>query len=220
MPSYLPASDPDFDAWQANFMSYANSHLAQLGLMLGDLIVANTRQLTWNGAYAANVAARNAAQAATQNKDAARATLESAIRALTQRLQASAAVDDAERAALGITVPDRTPSPVPVPTTRPVVKIDTSQRLQHTIHFADETTPTSVRKPKGVAAVEIWTKTGGPPPADVSQLVFLATDTRSPYLTVYEGDHGGAAAHYMLRWINTKGQPGPWSETATATIGA
>ena len=27
-------------------------------------------------------------------------------------------------------------------------------------------------------------------------------------------------AHYMLRWLNTRGDKGPWSETASATIGA
>ena len=26
-------------------------------------------------------------------------------------------------------------------------------------------------------------------------------------------------AHYMLRWVSTNGDKGPWSETATATIG-
>ncbi|NUQ10425.1 MAG: hypothetical protein HUU24_15360, partial [Phycisphaerae bacterium] len=46
------------------------------------------------------------------------------------------------------------------------------------------------------------------------------TDTRTPYLATFDGADGGKPAHYMLRWINTKGQPGPWSETATATVGA
>ena len=159
------------------------------------------------------VAARNA-------KDAARGGLEGAIRPLVKRLQAGSAVDDAERAALNITVPDRTPSPVPVPTTRPGVKVDTSQRLQHTISFADETTPTSTRKPAGVSAAELWVKVDGPPPTDATQLSFLATDTRTPYLATFDGADGGKPAHYMLRWINTKGQPGPWSEPATATVGA
>jgi hypothetical protein len=27
-------------------------------------------------------------------------------------------------------------------------------------------------------------------------------------------------AHYALRWINTRSQPGPWSETVSATIPA
>ena len=28
-----------------------------------------------------------------------------------------------------------------------------------------------------------------------------------------------ASARYMLRWVNTKGEKGPWGETATATVG-
>lgn len=220
MPSYLPASDADFDAWRTNFLAYANSHRPQLGLTLGDLVGVNALASIWDALYAAHVAAKNAAQAATQNKDAARAGLEAAIRALVQRLQAGPDVDDTERAALRITVPDRVPSAVPVPTTRPVVRIDASQRLQHRLAFADEATPTRTRKPAGASAVEIWVKVDGPPPVDATEMAFLAADTRSPYLATYEGDQGGQPAHYLLRWINTRSQPGPWSETATATIGA
>ena len=38
--------------------------------------------------------------------------------------------------------------------------------------------------------------------------------------TDFDGADGGKQAHYMLRWVNTRGETGPWSETATATIGA
>jgi hypothetical protein len=51
-------------------------------------------------------------------------------------------------------------------------------------------------------------------------LDFLAVDTRTPYTAVYDGADGGKTAHYMLRWVNTNGEKGPWSETASATIGA
>ena len=44
-----------------------------------------------------------------------------------------------------------------------------------------------------------------------------ATPTRTGTLG---GADGGKTAHYMLRWENTRGEPGPWSETASATIGA
>jgi len=30
---------------------------------------------------------------------------------------------------------------------------------------------------------------------------------------------GGKNAHYLLRWVNSKGDKGPWSETASATVG-
>ncbi len=34
------------------------------------------------------------------------------------------------------------------------------------------------------------------------------------------GEDGGKTAHYMLRWVATTGEKGPWRETASATIGA
>ena len=59
-----------------------------------------------------------------------------------------------------------------------------------------------------------------PPPTGPSELSFLSVDTRTPYVADFPGEDGGKTAHYMLRWVATTGEKGPWSETATATIGA
>jgi hypothetical protein len=185
----------------------------------GDVVDLNNTAATWTSDYPAHTAAQTAAQGARQAKDAARAGLEGPIRALVRGLQASPDVDDAERAAMGIAVPDREGSPEGPPKTRPVVSVDTSQRLEHTIHFADEATPTRKAKPAGVMGAEIWVKVGDPPPKDESELRFLSVDTRTPYVAHYGGDEGGQTAHYMLRWVGTGGEKGPWSETASATIG-
>jgi hypothetical protein len=48
----------------------------------------------------------------------------------------------------------------------------------------------------------------------------VALDTRTPYTLDFAGADGGKNAHYLLRWVNPTGEKGPWSETATATIGA
>jgi hypothetical protein len=69
-------------------------------------------------------------------------------------------------------------------------------------------------------SAEIWVKVGDPAPTDPSQCVFLALDTRTPYTADYAGTDAGKVAHYMLRWVNTRGEKGPWSETVSATIGA
>jgi len=65
------------------------------------------------------------------------------------------------------------------------------QRLQHTIDFTDEGTPTRKAKPAGVMGAEIWVKIGPPPPVDPSELIFLAVDTRTPYTTDFDGADGG-----------------------------
>lgn len=49
---------------------------------------------------------------------------------------------------------------------------------------------------------------------------FLALDTKTPYLADWTGADTGKVAHYMLRWVNTRGEKGPWSETVSAPIGA
>jgi hypothetical protein len=97
--------------------------------------------------------------------------------------------------------------------------VDTSQRLRHTITFADETTPNTRAKPDGVRGCEIWSKVGDAP-ASLSELSFLALDTASPYVIDYQMSDAGKAAHYMLRWANPRGEQGPWSQTVTATIPA
>ena len=221
MPDYIPSADGEFDAWQSNFVTYATANAAALGLdPLVDIPPLAAAQGVWSTDYAANTAAQAAAQAARQAKVAARDSYESVIRPLVGVLQASADVDDGERAALGITVPDTKPTPVGPPTSRPVVTVDTAQRLQHTIAFGDELTPTSRAKPDGVRGAQIWVKIGDPPPVDPNELTFLATDTRTPYVANFDGADGNKVAHYMLRWESTRGETGPWSETASATIGA
>ena len=118
--------------------------MADLGLEAGDVVALNATAATWTTAYPAHTAAQTAAQAARQAKDGARDGLEGTIRPLVRRLQASPDVDDSERAAMGITVPDREGTPERPPIDRlktgatGAVSVDTSQRLQHTIAFKVE----------------------------------------------------------------------------------
>ncbi len=221
MPDYIPPPDGNFDAWQINFIAYATANAVALGLdPIVDIPPLTNAQTTWTTDYPAHTAAQAAAQSARQAKDGARSTLEGVIRPLVARLQASPDVDDIERQALGITVRDETPTPAAIPTTRPLVTVDTSQRLRHVIAFVDELTPTKRAKPAGVMGAEVWVKVGDPAPVDPGELTFLSLDTRSPYTADYAGEDANKIAHYMLRWVNTRGEKGPWSETASATIGA
>ena len=75
----------------------------------------------------------------------------------------------------------------------------------------------------GVSGAEIWIKilpVGQPPPTNPADLSFVALDTKTPYTLDFDGADGGKNAHYMLRWVNTTGEHGPWSDTVSVTIGA
>jgi len=224
MKDYIPRSDTGFQAWVGNFTAYASAHFADLGLTPLSMTGITTAQADFEAKLAANLTAQQAAQAARQAKDASRDTLESAIRQMVRRLQASSAVDDAERVALGITVSDPVRSLYTAGIgSRPVGVVDTSQRLRHEIRFTDESSPTRRAKPAGVMGCEIWVKVaaaGEPAPTGADGLSFVALDTASPYIAEYDGGQGGKTAHYMLRWVKTNGEKGPWSETVSATITA
>lgn len=219
MADYIPGPDADYQAWVANFVTYANANLAALGLVAADMTPITTAQGSFTTAFAGHIAAKQAAQAAKQTKDEDRAALTAAIRPLVRRLQASADVTDAEKASLGITVA-QTPSPIGAPTTAPIVSIECGNRLQHTLRFVDSATPTRKAKPAGVLGVEIWNKVGVAPPTGETELRFVAIDTDAPFTLNFASEDGNKTAYYWLRWVSPTGERGPWSEQAQATIAA
>ncbi len=218
MTDYLPSSDADYSVWVDNFITYANANLATLGLTAADIAPVQAAHADFKTALTANVAAQAQATSARQTKDDSRAAADGAVRPLVGRLQASSTVTDAQRQSLGVTVRSGTRTAAAAPTSRPVATVDTSQRLQHIISFVDELTPTSRAKPDGVSGCEIWMKLGSTAPVDPSELSYLATDTRSPYTAEFAGADAGKTAYYMLRWVNTRGDRGPWSQTVSATV--
>ncbi len=221
--TYIPRSDGSFDGWQSSFEDYIRVHFGELGLSLGDANKLKAARDAWAKAYATHIQQHQAAIAARQAKDDQQRAYERLIRQYVRRIQPYAKVTDAHRAALGITVRDAQPTPTGTPTTRPLVTVDFSKRLRHTLRYSDESTPTRRARPPGTIGAEIWVKVVAPgetPPTDPAELTFLQLSTRTPAVAEFPGPDGGKTAHYMVRWLSTRSEAGPWSETASATIGA
>ena len=173
-----------------------------------------TLKITFTADLDAHIAAQAAAKSATQTKTASRKLVEDQLRVL-RNIAKSAGASEANMAALGIPV---TSGRAPSNATRPALRVDTSQRLQHTLHWIEESTPDNKRKPIGAMGAEIWAKYDGPPPVDETECTFLTLDAATPYLKTYAGADAGKMAHYLSRWRMTDGTTGPWAETVSATI--
>lgn len=217
MTDYIPRADAAFDQWQANFLAVVNANPAGYGLAAADTAPLVAAQTAWESALPAHETAANAAKAAREAKDAARAAFESAVRVVVRKVQAIPSVSDAAKAAAGITVPDSNPTPGGPPTTAPAGTIDTSVRLQHTVHFADSVSGGKA-KPAGVRGCEIWMKVGLPVPVNAADLGFVTLDTRTPHVVHFEGADAGKVVVYWLRWVSTRGEHGPWSAPVSATV--
>jgi hypothetical protein len=218
MPDYIPDSDAEFDTWFNNFMTVLNKKQAALGLAASDMAALTSELAGWNADYPAFVTARSELAAATQTKNQRRASSKAMLRKMVRVLQANPNMTDTDRAELDITVPDTTRTRAAVPTTRPVMKISTAESLRHVLDFFDETTPNSKAKPEGILGCEISCQIDGPEPLDPDEMKILAIDTATPYVATFKGEDGGKTAYYRARWVNTRGEKGPWSQLYSATI--
>lgn len=221
--SYLPRPDGHFDAWAENFVAYAAEHQEALGLAASDVAKLESLRKQWADDYANHEQQQALASAAAASKTDSRAVFERQLRAAAREIQARSATTDAERGALGLTIPDMTPTRVGPPETRPILSIDASQRLRHSLHFVDEATPTRRAKPHGVASIQIWTAVraaGAPAPTDPADFRFAGLATRTPTRIELTGADAGKTAYYMARWVNARAVVGPWSAIAMATVGA
>jgi hypothetical protein len=220
MADYIPTQDPDFNNWAKNFASYVNANFAALGLTAAQNTSLQNAITDWTGKYGGHVSAHAAANAATQAKDISRTGFETIARGLAHSIQANLSATKDQKAAAGLTVRKETKTPLPKPTTRPMADIDNKKRLEHTIHYFDEGNSIKKAKPFGVMGCELWLKIGGAEPAGPSEVTYVAIDTKTPYRYQFAGADGGKTAHWMLRWINKRGEAGPWSETISVTISA
>jgi hypothetical protein len=218
--NYIPRPDAIFDEWQENLVTQLKGDKNKFALATESETELNNLQAAWVARNAEHLEAQSKAVAARVAKDEARDAYEAALRVQVRKTQSGPGVTDADRAKLGITIRDTQPTAPGAPTTRPVVQVDTSQRLLHNLLVTDEMTPKSRSKPKDSSYYEVWVKVGDAPPVDESELRFLDTGTTAEFIARYAGKDAGKMAHYMVRWVNSRKEKGPWSQTVSATITA
>jgi hypothetical protein len=214
----IPPADEPFNTWVVPFSGYVTTNAVAMGVAPADAAALAAKVTTWNSMFPTHNTARAAATAATTNKNLSREGIEALARPLIQQLQASTTVTDAQRNLMQINVRSTAHTPASVPTTMPIAMVDTSQRLRHIVSYTDSASGGSKKKPAGVASCEVWAKVGAPAPTDISQMAYMGNASTSPQMEEYTGAQAGQMVCYWLRWVNTRGEKGPWSEPVTATI--
>ena len=220
---YIPRPDGTFDAWTTHYVAAVHAWWLAHGLDENDLKPLDIAAGEWQKAYPTHVTAQAAAEGARQGKDAARAGLEKQVRPITNFIQTYFKTTDADRATMGITVRGSPALRAGSPKTAPLATVDSPARLTHQLRLVDESTPTRRARPAGVLGAEVWVKlvdADSPAPTDPAALTFLTMTTKPSFRAEFKAGEGGKTAVYMARWVNTRGEKGPWSEITTATVAA
>lgn len=219
MADYIPQNDADMNVWQGNLVEIIEPNLTAWGILAEDFATLKSKKTVWDTTYAKASNKQNRTAADVLAKDEAANDYKKTIRSfVAQWLASNNKVTDVDRTRMGLTVKSGTRTAVPVPTTSPVGSVDFSIRLQHTINFSDEASPRSKAKPAGVHGCEIYMKVDGEAPKDASELTYVVTDTATPYVVKFDGNKAGKTVYYWLRWVNTRGETGPWSIAVSAMV--
>lgn len=219
MGDYIPTNDAEFNNWQTNLIDVVSANAESWGIPADTVTAVKAKQTTWVGAYAKASNKQNRTQADVIAKKDAEEDFSKTLRALVQQwLARNPKISDADRVRMDITVRNNTHTPVPPPESFPVGTVDFSVRLQHSISFYDQASAHSNAKPEGVTGCEVYLKVDGDAPKSVDEMHFQGTCSASPFVVKFDTSKAGKTAYYWLRWVNRKGETGPWSNTISAMV--
>lgn len=210
----FPSKEADLNNYFLAAFAYLILNKTRLRLSEEDENILNELFSEWNTKYPISQNENTRTKITIKDKEDAKDNLMVFLRKVYADIPNSILTNQ-DRITLNLLSRDTSRTPAAIPDSKPVVLVDTRNHLEHTISFSN--IDGSKKKPEGVRACQIWYKIGTAP-IDPSELIFMTSDTASPFTHHFEGKDIGKNVYYWLRWENTRGDVGPWSDAIMATI--
>jgi hypothetical protein len=215
----VPHADGKFHVWQMLLMENVGKQLTNWKIPEEEFQKIKELQLQWNKCYEIAANRHNRTSADVCAKNDARQAYEKPLRNFIGFYLASRPyISNAEREILGLTIrSERRKAPVE-PQSFPVATVLILQGAIHRIKVSDSKTPHKKAKPYSIQGFEVWMKTGAEPVHTELDFSYQGTFTRTPCQLNHAKLPSGTPVQYRLRWVNTRGEAGPWSATYQAMV--
>lgn len=216
---FIPEKDRNFLAWIINFLLQLNGLVSRIGFPTSEFQLLGTLRDDFSTKLALAESPATRTPVAVKNKNDARKKLEKTVRQdIKEYINYNHSITDGEREALGLPVYKTTRTPSQVATEPPDYEIETSVIRRLIIHFFRLGHRHSNAKPLGQQGAEIrWTILDHPP-TSIDELIHSSFDTHTPFILDFDENQRGKTVYFCLRWENTRGEKGPWSEIISAII--
>jgi hypothetical protein len=230
----FPSTDSEFSIDINNIITYLNVPANKSRLVITTAAQANLATVTtlvttagtgWNTVYAQSINPSANTTTITQTKNSQRAQIERLLRSIYDDIPQSV-LTQTDRDTLHIALRDKTATPVPVPPNEPVIAIKGRGHLYINFNITDPSRPQTQAKPEGVDTIEIqsaFLPINTPKdqaenfPAE-SDFRHLESTGKFLYKRVYEMSHLAGTDFLRARYVNTRKQPGPWSEIISVVV--
>jgi hypothetical protein len=216
---FIPSAEVKFDIWQNNFIEKTIAVAENLGIPSQAVTAIVSEQEKWQTVLAVAIDPATRTKGAVREKQEERKIYESQLRKFIKSyLTYNPLLTDHLRKDMGLPIHKTTRTPAPVATEAPDMDIDTSVIGRLIIHFFEKGGKHKKNKPEGQHGIEIRWMISDTHPNRWDDLTHSEIDTNSPHTLAFENYERGKTIYFALRWENTRGEKGPWSEISSAII--
>lgn len=218
--SWIPEKDGPLDTFVTNFSVLITAAPTSYGLVSADATAIASAVASYHAAFLLAVNPTTRTHATITTKNLQKANVMSVVRGYGATIRANRAVTDALKIGLGIHVRDSSPTPVPPPSTYPLLTVDSFNLGTLALHAADQDTPDRRARPVGTSGLLLFSVVGTTPATTPTGLDFNAFLTKPKFQNTFSPEDSGKTVTYFARWTNGKGELGPWSPPVSIRIAA
>ena len=213
---FIPRPDLIFLEWLKRLLIYLATKISSWGIPSSALNEVQTLQTAFQTALTQSENPATHTPVTVMAKNKAREALEAKLRLfLKAYVTYNLAVTDVDREAMQLPIHKKTHDNSPVATTWPVVQVIVA-RERH-LQFDFRGTEASKAKPDGQHGMELGGHIGEKP-ANQYEMTLSYFDTNSPLIIEFREEDRGKTFWFAVRWENTRGEKGPWSDIMYAII--
>lgn len=217
--SYFPQTEAELVTFSTTFAGVISADPAACGLTLAQATDYTAAQEAFGAAYQASKNPSTRSPATIEQKRTLKAALVALTRSYVKICQAYPGMTNDLRVQLGITVPDVTPTPSPIPEEPPV--LDVVSVSGHTIklrlHNGD---PSRRARPAGVTGATLFSYVGEQPPVDLGAWKFEGNTTKLRETLVLPGTVAAGSVVWLTAfWFNARAQSGPACTPVSTHVG-
>jgi hypothetical protein len=215
--NFIPRADLKFLDWAKRLITYVQGKMNAWGIPSSAVSELLTLVNAFQTALAQTENPATHTPITVRAKNEARDAAEAKIRLfLSAYVTYNPAVTNPDREAMELPIHKKTHDPSPVAATFPWIAIivNLARRLQIDFRGSEA----SKAKPDGQHGMELVGQIGGEKPADQDAMPLSYFDTNSPLVIEFKEEDRGKTFWFAVRWENTRGEKGPWSDIMSAVI--
>ncbi len=215
-PDYIPSGDADFDEWQQNFLTHVVAGASSWVIPAARVTALTTRQTKWATDYATGGKHVDRTDSQQLKKTQTRDLYEKEIRDFVgEFIRKNSEIDDDERRAMKVTVPDTEPTSRSAIETAPSVTLLPKTGARFTVECrveGDSSRPSRHHDADGVELAYI-VAAKDELPGNPNETTKSKLSGKARVQLELDIEDAGKSLHLFARWINTSdnSKSGPFS---------